>query len=571
MTDQRNMIIAVMLSFIILVGYEYFFAKHDQPQPGVQTTETQSTDGKPAGADAGLTAPRAGSAAVIPVEEATTAGVPRAKILSKRLSGSLTLSGGRLDDLLLSDYHETVDKTSPPVRLLSPTGTEHPYFAEFGWVAAAGTSPTLPGPNTIWQASGTELTPGHPLTLTWDNGQGLTFRRTFSLDDDYMFSVTQTVENNSGAPVELAPYGRIARSDIPKSRTTYILHEGPVGVVDGVLKELDYDDLKDDGAQTFDSRGGWLGITDKYWLTALIPAQDEQITGGARHGMADGKDRYQTDVLYTTRMIPAGESISITSRLFAGAKEVDLIENYEDLLGIQKFDLSIDWGWFRFLTKPIFHALDFLKGVLGNFGLAILALTICIRLLFFPLANKQFTAMSKMKKLQPKMKELQERYKDDRAQQQQELMKLYKEEKVNPASSCLPLLIQIPVFFCLYKVLYITIEMRHAPFYGWIHDLSAPDPALWLTGFGLVPWDVPQFLAIGVWPVLMGLSMFLQQRLNPQATDPTQQKIFAFMPVIFTFMLAQFPVGLVIYYTWSNLLTMAQQWVILKRVERRQR
>jgi len=568
MTDQRNMIIAVLLSFIILVGYEYFFARQDQPQTGVQTSETRDTDAGAPGADSGLTAPRAGNAAAIPVEEATTAGVPRIRIASERLSGSLTLTGGRIDDLLLSDYHQTVDKTSPPVRLLSPTGTEHPYFAEFGWVAAAGTSPALPGPDAVWQASGNELAPGRPLTLTWDNGQGLTFRRTFSLDDDYMFTVTQTVENTSGAPVELAPYGRIARSDIPKSRATYILHEGPVGVVDGVLKELSYDDLEDDGAQTFDTQGGWLGITDKYWLTALIPAQDEQVTGGARHSLADGTDRYQTDVLYTTRMIPAGGSVSVTSRLFAGAKEVDLIENYEDRLGIQKFDLSIDWGWFRFLTKPIFHALDLLKGLLGNFGLAILALTVVIRLLFFPLANKQFTAMSKMKKLQPKMKELQERYKDDRAQQQQELMKLYKEEKVNPASSCLPIFIQIPVFFCLYKVLYITIEMRHAPFYGWVHDLSAPDPALWLTGFGLVPWDVPQFLAIGVWPVLMGLSMFLQQRLNPQATDPTQQKIFAFMPVIFTFMLAQFPVGLVIYYTWSNLLTMAQQWVILKRVER---
>jgi len=567
MTDQRNMILAIIISFLFLVGYDYFFAKPRvaEQQTAQQSVETQQHTEQQAG---GLKAPPAQGNAAMPAQEATATGVARARISSARLTGSMTLAGGRIDDLLLSDYHETVDQTSPPVRLLSPVGTEHPYFAEFGWLAASGTSVPLPDANSQWQASGSELAPGKPLTLTWDNGAGLTFTRTFSLDEDYMFTVTQTVTNNSGQDVDLAPYGRIARSNIPKTRSIYILHEGPVGVLDGVLKEVDYDDLKDDGDQTFDSQGGWLGITDKYWLTALIPAQEDMFTGGMRHGMTGSADRYQADMLYATRTVPAGGSVSVTSRLFAGAKEVDLIEGYAERLDIDKFDLAIDWGWFRFLTKPIFHALDFLKGVLGNFGLAILGLTVIIRLLFFPLANKQFRAMSKMKTLQPKMKEIQERYKDDRAQQQQEMARLYKEEKVNPVSSCLPIFIQIPVFFCLYKVLYVTIEMRHAPFYGWVHDLSAPDPALWLTGFGLFPWNVPQLLAIGVWPVLMGISMFLQQRLNPQATDPAQQKIFMFMPVIFTVMLAQFPVGLVIYYTWSNLLTLAQQWVIMKRVER---
>jgi YidC/Oxa1 family membrane protein insertase len=559
MTDQRNLIIAAILTVLILVGYDYFFAK---PQMQAQRAQQQTTQ------QAAPAQPVLPQAAGAPTSgEDVARNLPRLKVQSPRLVGSMTLAGGRIDDLLLTGYHETVDKKSPDVRLLDPVGGMAPYFAEFGWLAPNG-DVTLPGPDTVWQASSDHLSPGNPVTLTWENGQGITFRRTFSLDENYMFTVTQSVKNDSGADVALAPFGRIARIGTPPVSGYYLLHEGPVGVVDGVLKEIKYKDIKKEGTETFTSQGGWLGITDKYWLTAIIPAQMENFTGGVRHTMAGDKDRYQVDVLYGTRTVASGSETTVTSLFFAGAKEVDLIENYAKTLKIDKFNLAIDWGFFRFLTQPIFHALDFLKGILGNFGLAIIALLVAMKLLFFPLANKSYVAMSKMKKLQPKIKALQEQYKDNKEQIQQETMKLYRDEKVNPVSGCLPMIIQIPVFWCLYKVLFVTIEMRHAPFYGWIHDLSSPDPAIILTGFGAFPWNVPPFLAIGIWPVLMGISMYLQQRLNPQAADPVQAKLVAFMPVIFTFMLARFPVGLVIYWTCNNLLSMTQQWIIMKRVER---
>jgi YidC/Oxa1 family membrane protein insertase len=406
--------------------------------------------------------------------------------------------------------------------------------------------------------------------LTWDNGQGLRFERRLALDQNYMFTVTQRVANSGETAVQLSPYGLIARSGTPQVLGFYILHEGLLGVFNNTLEEIDYSDLVEDGPQQFESTGGWLGITDKYWLAALVPDQAQTVQARFLHSAPNGQDKYQSDYLYQTMTVPAGGELEITSRLFAGAKEAKLLDAYRDNLGIPRFDRAVDFGWFYFLTKPFFYALHYFAEVLGNFGLSILMLTVLVKLAFFPLANKSYKAMAKMRKVQPEMLELRERYGDDKQKLNQEMMALYKREGANPVSGCLPVVIQIPVFFALYKVLFVTIEMRHAPFYGWIQDLSARDPTTILNGFGLLPWDVPDLgilnlLNIGIWPLLMGISMVLQHRLNPQPADPVQAKIFMMMPIVFTFLLAQFPAGLVIYWTWNNLLSILQQALIMKR------
>ncbi|MBT5811232.1 MAG: membrane protein insertase YidC, partial [Rhodospirillaceae bacterium] len=403
----------------------------------------------------------------------------------------------------------------------------------------------------------------------WDNGEGLTFEREYSLDDNFMITLTQRVKNNTSKDISLAPYGLLSRTGTPQLLGFYILHEGLLGVFDQTLKEVDYSDLRDDGAQRQSTTGGWLGITDKYWLAALIPDQKMKVETSFNAAKRGNLDLYQADYLAPPIVAKSGGVIETTNSLFAGAKEVTMLDKYEAERGVARFDLAVDFGWFYWLTKPIFYMIIWLNERLGNFGLAILALTVMIKLLFFPLANKSYVSMSRMKKLQPKMVELRERCGDDRQKMNQEMMALYKTEKVNPASGCLPMVVQIPVFFALYKVLFVSIEMRHAPFYGWIHDLSAPDPLGLLTAFGMIPWDVPeiyQMVNIGIWPLIMGISMFLQQKLNPAPADPVQAKIFMFMPIMFTFLLAQFPAGLVIYWAWNNVLSMTQQWVIMRRM-----
>jgi YidC/Oxa1 family membrane protein insertase len=573
--DQKNLLVAIVLSVAILFGFQ-FLAERFLPHPPPKTA-TQTTPASPTNTEPGATAPQVGAAppstapaAAAETREAALANPsrPRVKIDTPRLHGSIALIGGRLDDLTLATYHETVDPTSPEVVLLWPTGTQDPYFAAFGWCPSGGckdaADPTLPGAQTKWTASEDVLSPGHPLTLTWDNGQGLVFTRTFTVDEDYMFTVEDAVKNTGATPVSLMPYGLISRAGTPPVSGYYILFEGPIGFLDGGLQEVKYASLTPDKPADFTSTGGWLGFTDKYWLTALVPSQDAAIKARFRHSVEDGVDHYQADYLGAAVNVPAGGTASTSTRLFAGAKEVKLLDSYADS-GITRFDRAIDFGWFYFLTKPIFLVLVFFHGLLGNFGLAIFLLTFLIKLAFFPLANKSYSAMSKMKLMQPETVKIREKFPDDKAKQQQEIMALYKKVGANPLAGCLPIIIQIPVFFSLYKVLFVTIEMRHAPFFGWIHDLSAPDPTSFVNLFGLIPFAPPHILMIGAWPLIMGVTMFLQQKLNPQPVDPVQAKMFMFLPIVFTYMLSAFPAGLVIYWTWNNLLSIAQQWAIMHR------
>mgnify|MGYP000094328105 CR=1 FL=1 len=580
--EQRNLILAIVLSMAILFGFQLLFPPAPPPeQPQTAGTAGTTQDGTPIpGASApslpgGSTAPAPGGVPMGVSREDAIGVSPRVAIEAPHLRGSIALRGARLDDLILPDYRVSQDADSAPITLLSPDGSAQPYFSSFGWAAKPGSDVALPDGETLWSAEGGPLTPASPVTLSWDNGQGLTFQQVIAVDEDYLFTVTQRVVNNSESTVELAPYGLISRTGIPQILGFYILHEGPLGVFDQTLKEVDYDTLKDDyqGQQVVIDQattGGWIGITDKYWLAALVPDQEASVNTRFVYSQPAGRDRFQTDFLYPSGAVAPGASTETTSRLFAGAKRVPLLEQYQETYGIDNFDRAVDFGWFYFLTKPIFWALHWLHAVLGNFGLAILGLTVAIKIVFFPLANKSYKSMAKMRKLQPKMMELRERFSEDKQRLNQEMMALYKKEGANPLSGCLPILIQIPVFFALYKVMFVTIEMRHAPFYGWIHDLSAPDPTSILNGFGVFPWDVPELgffniLNLGIWPLLMGISMFLQQKLNPQPPDPVQAKVFLMMPIMFTFLLATFPAGLVIYWTWNNVLSMAQQAFIMKR------
>ncbi|MCR6629960.1 MAG: membrane protein insertase YidC [Magnetospirillum sp.] len=574
MNEQRNLIIAIVLSVLILFGFQWLFPKAPSPTPAPESTTAGSTAPPvPEGGNAQLAAPAAPAKAPSVTESRAAAleASRRIPLRTPRLHGSIALKGARLDDLTLVEHRETTDPNSPEIVLLSPAGSPHPYYAEFGWVAADGAT-KVPGPDTVWSAApGTsELAPGGKVVLSWDNGDGLRFVKTFSVDENYMFSVDKRVENYGGKPVTLHPYGLIARTGTPPTQGMYILHEGPLGVFDGTLKEVKYDKLKSEGTIREKSVGGWAGITDKYWLTALIPDQKAEVTGRFVHQNRDNLDQYQVDFTGGPVTVAPGASAETGFHMFAGAKQVTLLDAYAEKLGIKNFDLAIDFGWFYFLTKPFFYLLQMLHGALGNMGLAILALTVLIKAAMFPLANKSYASMSKMKNLQPEMKKLQERFADDKMRQQQEMMALYKREKVNPVSGCLPMLIQIPVFFALYKVLFVAIEMRHAPFYGWIHDLSAPDPTTVWNLFGLIPWDpsmyLPSFLHLGVWPLIMGVTMWLQQKLNPQPADPVQAKMMSFLPIVFTFLLANFAAGLVIYWAWSNTLSILQQWIIMRKV-----
>ena len=593
--NSKNLVTAMLLSLAVVLGWQYFVAgpklreeqariQRDKQVEAERTAKTGPSAGSaplPSGVTApGVPAPTAGTAtpgtlapsATAMTRDAAIAASPRLAIKTPSLEGSIDLKGAHVDDLRLVRYHDTVDPKSANVVLFSPLEAPEPYFAEYGWLPQ-GTTQLLPTADTVWKADkeGAVLTPSTPVTLTWDNGQGLVFHRTISVDNDYMLKVLDEVENQSQAPVTLAPYGRIYRLGKPHVQGFAILHEGLIGVPgEAGLQEFAFADaVKENLNKVFDkTTGGWLGVTEKYWASALIPGQADtyKATFGARKAVtAAEKDVYYTDyVLQGLTVPPSGRKGAATS-LYAGAKQVSIIDGYEKSMGIKRFDRMIDWGWFYFITKPLFYILEKLNAHLHNFGLSILALTLLVKAAFFPLANKSYESMAKMKKLQPQVEALRERYKDDKARQQQEMMTLYGKEKINPAAGCLPILLQIPVFFALYKVLFVTIDMRHAPFFGWIKDLSAPDPTTIFNLFGLIPWTPPEFFHVGAWALIMGVTMWLQMQLNPPQPDPVQQQVFAWMPVIFTFMLASFPVGLVIYWAWNNLLSILQQAYIMKK------
>ncbi len=592
MTEHKNTILAIVLSLVVILGWQYFVGYPQverqrqesqlKQQPGATQPATPPNAAQPAPEVPGT--PKAGAPsaqAQAASREAVIASSARIPIETARLGGSIDLKGGRIDDLTLSQYRETTDPNSPPIVLFSPSGSAEAFYAEFGWIPAAGTTAAMPGADTVWKQQGSgALGVGHPVTLTYDNGQGLVFTRTISVDDHYLFTVKDDVANNGGNPVTLFPYALISRHGTPEVQGYYILHEGLIGMMgDQGLQEETYKKIEDKKSETWDVTNAWLGITDKYWAATLLPDTDAKVRARFSAGEAGGFKTYQTDYLVQPQTIAPGATGSTNARLFAGAKEVSVVGinfpfgpgGYNQALGLNHFDLLIDWGWFYFITKPMFLALDFFFHLVGNFGIAILIVTVLVKILFFPLANKSYASMAKMKAVQPQMAMIKERYADDRVKQQQAMMELYKKEQINPVAGCLPIAIQIPVFFSLYKVLFVTIEMRHAPFYGWIHDLSAGDPTNIFNLFGLLPFDpsglplLGGYLALGAWPAIMGVTMWVQMKLNPAPPDPTQQIIFSWMPLIFTFMLAKFLAGLVIYWAWNNTLSVIQQSVIMHR------
>jgi len=593
MLENRNTILAVILSGLVLIAWQYFYnvpqmekqraaqqAQTELQKQANNKTATQPSPAPQAGAPAAPAAPAATNAPTVDRDTAIAAS-PRVKIETPNVIGSIALKGARIDDLSLVKFRETVDPNSPPIVLFAPSNTESPYYTEFGWVPAAGATVRLPDQNTNWEQEGSgNLTPSTPLKLKYDNGEGLTFHRTISVDDRYLFTVKDEVTNTGNAPVTLYPYALISRGGTPPVSGYAILHEGFIGYLgEKGLQELTYKNVDEKSYSFSDVTNAWLGITDKYWASALLPETDQTLMQ-AHFSTGGQQKRYQADYLLPAQTINIGGTGSANARVFAGAKEASVVGinfpfaglgGYNQQLGLNHFDLLIDWGHFYFITKPMFLGLDFFYHLVGNFGIAILLVTVIVKLLFFPLANKSYASMAKMKSVQPQLQALKERYPDDRVKQQQEMMEIYKKEKINPIAGCLPVALQIPVFFSLYKVLFVTIEMRHAPFFGWIKDLSAPDPTNIFTLFGLLHYDPTQiplfghYLALGIWPLIMGVTMWVQMKLNPTPPDPTQQLIFGWMPVIFTFMLAGFPAGLVIYWAWNNTLSVLQQSFIMRR------
>ncbi len=576
MEKNRNYFVALGLSVLIVLAWQFLYMNPrleqqrlaEEAAKAQQATE-QSVNGTAANDTPAPTAqgalPGTSQAAANASREEALAKSARVVIDNPALSGSINLTGARFDDLKLKAYRETVEPDSPVITLFNPADTHDGYFAELGYIPDANAG-TLPGPTTVWTlASGDKLTEKTPVTLTYTNEKGIIFSRTISVDERYMFTVADKVTNGGTAPVAISSYGRVTRYNKPSTPSIYVLHEGFIGVFgEQGLNETTYSKVEDGPISPDKATGGWLGITDKYWAAAIIPPQTTAYDARFSH-FTDGQPRYQADYRDEAATVAPGQSIDVKNLVFAGAKEVPVIDRYEAEYSIPRFDRMIDWGWFYFITKPMFKMMDFFYRYFGNFGVAILITTIVVKGLFFPLASKQYASMANMKKVQPKMEELKKRFGDDRMGLQKAMMELYKEEKINPVAGCWPILLQIPVFFALYKVIYVTIEMRHAPFFGWIRDLSAPDPTTLFNLFGLLPYDVPHFLHLGVWPIIMGITMFLQMRMNPTPPDPTQAMLFNWMPLIFTFMLATFPAGLVIYWAWNNTLSILQQGIIMKR------
>ena len=596
MTDQKNTILAIVLSALVLIGWQiYFGIPQMEKQKQIQQQQQQAQErAQPSGAPAqqpgatqqpgappqavpGATPQAPGLPGSLPgqilTREAALAASPRVQIETPSVAGSIALKGARIDDLALIKYRETVDPKSPPIVLLAPSGSPHPFYSEFGWVVAAGTAAKAPTADTLWRQEGSgALTVERPVTLVYDNGEGLEFRRTITVDNKYLFTLKDEVVNKSAAPVTLYPYALISRHGIPPTLGYYIMHEGLIGVFgEKGLQEETYAKMEEAKALNFDVVNAWLGFTDKYWAATLLPDIAAKVRARFSFELSNNIKKFQTDYLLDPQTIAPGATGTASARLFAGAKEVEVVDTYDTDLKLNRFELLIDWGYFRFITKPMFLALDWIYRQVGNFGVAILIITVLIKFIFFPLANKSYASMAKMKAVQPEMVAIRERYGDDKMKQQQAMMELYKKEKINPIAGCLPILIQIPVFFALYKVLFITIEMRHAPFFGWIRDLSAPDPLTVFNLFGLIPWDptvvpvIGPFLHLGPWPLIMGVTMWFQMKLNPPPPDPTQKMIFDYMPIIFTFMLASFSAGLVIYWAWNNTLSVLQQSAIMHK------
>jgi YidC/Oxa1 family membrane protein insertase len=544
--DTKNIVLAVVLSSLVLIGWTFL---SDRFLPAPAKPAATATAVPAAAAPTGSAPAVAGQGAIVSQAVALAAS-PRVAIDTPRLKGSINLVGGRFDDLVLPDYRQTIDKASPPVRLFSPSRTANAQFAQFGWTGAVA-----PPAGALWTADRQTLTPATPVTLTYTSPQGLTFRQKISVDSDYLFTVEQSIENRSAAPVSLAPYGLVSRrGEAHKAETN--VHVGPVAVLDDKLNDTDieYAKLKDEGPKRFTSTGGWLGLTEKYWLAASVPDPKAKIA--ATFQQAAGQ--YQADWLAEAMTVPAGGRVATTNRLFAGAKEVNLLDRYTET-GIPRLDKAVSWGWFEIIAKPIFYLLDFLFKLTQNFGVAIIGLTLIVRALMFPIANKQYESMAKMRLIGPRMKAIQDKYGDDKLRAQQEIMAIYKTEKVNPLAGCLPILLQIPIFYALYKTLLVSIEMRHQPFVLWLHDLSAPDPLTPLNLFGLIAWQPPAFIALGVLPIFLGFTMWLQQKLSPATMDPVQQQVFALMPWLFMFFMAPFAAGLQLYWCINNLVSIAQQ------------
>jgi YidC/Oxa1 family membrane protein insertase len=558
MENQKNLFLAIIISMAIIFGFQLLVPQPERA-PVTEDTNTQNS--------VSLDIQSATSAILLDRDQVLEETI-RVTFDNSKIKGSINLEGGIIDDLVLEEYRETLDPTSDFITYLNPLGSQDAYYLDTGWVSPDSTI-ELPNNKSVWKADKTSIGMNDPVKLTWQNSQNITFEKIITLDEHYLFSVDQRVINNSGKSFDLYPFGLSKRQGIPEMENFFILHEGPLSITDSVLKEYDYDDLKDKKKIKLNSVGGWIGMTDKYWQTAIISDQNEPIQQTYSYSYVENTDNFQTDLVGTKIVVGEGDNISHNLKLFAGPKIVSVIDQYMDEYGVQEFDRSVDFGWFYFLTKPIFHVLEFIFGYVGNFGWAIIIFTLLMRVCFFPLAQASFKSMAKMKKLGPELQRLKEQYGDDRAGMQKEMMALYKREKANPIAGCLPILLQIPVFFALYKVLFVTIEMRHAPFIGWISDLSAPDPLGLLTLFGFVDWNVPgilQLFNIGIWPILMGISMFLQQKLNPAPVDKMQAKIFMFLPIVFTFVLGGFAAGLVIYWTTNNVLSMAQQYVIQRKI-----
>ena len=574
MKEQKNLFLAIGISIGIIVFFQLLFPTQPFEQPINQNNTSDSEVLDPA---ASIDNKISASIDIVKPKEEVLIKSERILIENSSLSGSINLTGAILDDLNLLEYKDSLEENSKNIELLLPDETSNPYYIEFGWKEFNGNTIQVPDLNTKWKSNSSKLTPTNPVTLQWSNNSNITFLINFSIDENYMFSIKQEVINNSSSNIELYPYRLIKRINTPQTINFFILHEGLISLINDELLEKNYDDLEDDCTNALQvkdsycdnkSSGGWLGFTDKYWMSTLIPEPSEPININYRHGN-NGRDNYRAGYVGQIFKIGAGKSIAYDGKLFAGAKNLDILNQYSNKLSIPRFTDAIDWGWFSFLTKPISYAINWFFGYAGNFGLAIIAFTILMRLILFPLAQASFKSMAKMKKLQPEMQRLKETYPNDRQKMQQELMALYKREGANPVAGCLPILVQIPIFFSLYKVLFVTIEMYHAPFYGWIHDLSAPDPLGLMTLFGLIDWKVPALLSlidIGILPIFMGFTMWLQQKLNPAPADPTQAKIFALLPFVFTFVLAGFAAGLVLYWSVNNILSIAQQWFIQRRI-----
>ncbi|WP_333817768.1 membrane protein insertase YidC [Tabrizicola sp.] len=576
--NNRNLILAMVLSAVVMIVWFIFFPPPEAPVD--QTTATTTAqDAGPAATPAATTGATTGTATgAVTAETQATADAPRLQIDTPELSGSISLMGARIDDLSLKTYRETLDPASPEVRLLSPVGQEHPYYALMGWAPGAGTAAAdLPDASTLWTVENAgPLAPGKPVVLAWTNTKGLTFRREIAVDEKFLFTVTDTVTNAGTEAAAVYPYGVIARHGLPPMQSIFVVHEGMVRSADGKLEETRYKDIvkldqvaaEQAAAELVSAESnGWIGFTDHYWMTVLVPEQGKPFTEVTKH--VAGADIYQTEIRQPVQTLAPGAEITNRIQLFAGAKEWAAIRAYDNDGVIPGFIDSIDWGWFFFLTKPIFAVLHWLHGFIGNMGLSIIALTFFLKFLVLPLAYKSYVSMARMKELQPEMEALKERAGDDKQKLQKEMMQLYKEKKVNPAAGCLPILIQIPIFFSLYKVIFVTIELRHAPFFGWLKDLSAPDPSSLYNFFGLLPWDAPvqgsvlHLIFIGVLPILLGITMWLQQKLNPAPTDPVQASIFAWMPWVFMFMLGGFASGLVVYWITNNTITFIQQYLIM--------